>query len=352
MQHPLGFLMVDIAGFALTDSDRDVLLHPACGGVILFGRNIESFEQVKQLVASIHALRDPPLLVAVDQEGGPVQRIKAPLTLLPAMSAFGDLYDDNAHQALESSRAIGWLMASELLTLGLDFSFAPVVDVNLVNSPLIQKRAFHQNAQTVSKLARAFCSGVHAAGMQSVAKHFPGHGGVLLDSHVALPRDLREFEALWIHDLEPYRGLIQNNLAGVMTAHVIFEKIDPELVTFSAYWIRSILRERLGFKGLVVSDDLSMTGAVHIASDPLDRLKRSRLAGCEFILLCNDRGAVERVMGDIHDRPQDWPPLLPETQQRLQAFYPAQQLPSDLSLEALQKSPQWHQARMFVDQLS
>lgn len=291
----LGGLILDLDGdLEMTPDDRERLLHPGCGGVILFSRNYQDRQQLQELVASIHRLREAPLLVCVDQEGGPVQRFRKEFTALPAAAVLGALYDRDRAQGLVAARRCGWVMACELRQTGVDFSFAPVLDVARAGSEVIGERAFHAAHGAVAQLAGAFVDGMSHAGMAAVGKHFPGHGGVSGDSHHCLPCDPRDLEALQTRDLLPYLEL-QQELTGIMTAHVLYEQITPDVPCYSRYWLQDVLRRKIGFGGVVFSDDLSMRGAVtdreieHRADDAFD-------AGCDFVLVCNDRAAAGRVL--------------------------------------------------------
>ncbi len=291
----LGPVMLDIEGLSLSPADRELLREPAAGGVILFARNFESVEQVADLVAEIRALRRPPLLVAVDHEGGRVQRFREGFTEMPPMRRIGREYDRDADAGLSAAREAGWLIASELRAVGIDLCFAPCVDLDWGISEVIGNRAFHRKADVVADLANAFSRGLRSAGMAAVAKHFPGHGAVLLDSHLALPVDRREYGVI-LDDMRPYERLVSNgSIAGVMLAHIVYEQIDPLPAGFSEYWIQRELRSRIGFGGAVFSDDLSMkaTGAYGTMAE---RARRSLEAGCDMILVCNDRGAAHEAV--------------------------------------------------------
>jgi beta-N-acetylhexosaminidase len=309
----LGPLMVDVAGYELSSEDKEILEHPAIGGVIIFARNYDNIDQIKSLNAQIKNLKNKnskngnQLLIAVDQEGGTVQRIKEPLTVLPSMSELGKYYEYDSSAALLLTKQIGWLLASELLTLGFDFSFTPVVDLNLCDNNIIKFRAFHKKSDIVADLAFALKQGLNQAGMAAVAKHFPGHGGVELDSHNLTPVDHRDYNDLDKYDLIPYKKLFVHNLEAIMTAHLLFSSIDRNIVTFSKFWLDEILREKLGFHGLIISDDLNMQGANFITDEATgqrkelnyeDRFIRAVDAGCELILLCNNRTAVTNILNN------------------------------------------------------
>ncbi|MFB8831387.1 beta-N-acetylhexosaminidase [Azotobacter sp. CWF10] len=286
-----GSLMLDIAGTWLTAEDRHVLRQPEVGGLILFARNIEHPTQVRELCAAIRAVR-PDLLLAVDQEGGRVQRLRQGFVRLPAMGALAG--HETAEQLAEEC---GWLMASEVLAAGLDFSFAPVLDLDYGRSAVIGSRGFAGDPQAVVRLAGAFVRGMHAAGMASTGKHFPGHGWAEADSHVAIPTDERSLEAIRSQDLLPFQKL-GGQLEAVMPAHVIYPQVDAQPAGFSRRWLQDILRGELGFDGVVFSDDLSMAGA-HVAGDAAARIEAALAAGCDMGLVCNDRAAAELALSAL-----------------------------------------------------
>jgi beta-N-acetylhexosaminidase len=284
---PLGPVVLDPAGPALTDDDVRRLRHPAVGGVILFTRNFESPAQLQALTQDIHALRDPPLLIGVDHEGGRVQRFKEGFTALPPMRALGQLWDRDRETARAAARAAGYIIGAELAAHGLDFSFAPVLDLDYGASSVIGDRALHYDPLAVAALASALVRGLAEGGMGAVGKHFPGHGYAAADSHVAVPTDERALSDILRKDLVPYAAVIQAGLAGVMPAHVIYPKVDAEPAGYSRVWLQEVLRARLGFEGLVFSDDLSMEGA-STAGGVAQRARAALDAGCDMVLLCGD----------------------------------------------------------------
>ncbi len=290
----LGPLMVDIAGLELTPEDRQILNEPLVGSVILFSRNYRDVAQLTALTAAIRAVRTPHLLIAVDHEGGRVQRFREGFTRLPAARSLGRRYDEAKHEALALAQSVGWLMASELRAVGVDFSFAPCVDLDYGVSEAIGDRALHRDPDAVAALAVAYMTGMREAGMAAVAKHFPGHGAVVADSHVALPVDRRRFVDLE-GDIRPYRALIDNNLAGVMGAHVVFPAVDPLPASLSKSWIGGVLRGELGFHGCVFADDLTMAGAAAFGG-VIERTELAFAAGCDVLPICNDRQAVQSVL--------------------------------------------------------
>ena len=286
-----GSLMLDIHGTWLTAEDRRILRQPEVGGLILFARNIEDQRQVRELCASIRAVR-PDLLLAVDQEGGRVQRLRNGFVRLPAMRALAD--NDNAEQLAEHC---GWLMATEVLAVGLDLSFAPVLDLDHQRSAVVGSRSFEGDAELATRLAGAFIRGMDAAGMAATGKHFPGHGWAEADSHVAIPVDERSLDEIRTRDLVPFQRLSQQ-LAAVMPAHVIYPQVDAGPAGFSRRWLQDILRGELGFDGVIFSDDLSMAGA-HVVGDAASRIEAALNAGCDMGLVCNDRASAELALGAL-----------------------------------------------------
>jgi len=279
--------MLDLAGCALTDDEREMIKHPNTGAVILFARNFQEPGQVIELIGALRRERKGPLLIAVDQEGGRVQRFQNGFTRLPPASYYA--------KAQELAEPAGWLMAAELLAVGVDFSFAPVLDVDCGISEIIGDRSFATDAALAGRLASDFRKGMKAAGMAATGKHFPGHGGVALDSHLTLPEDGRNLQALRDKDLQPFRQLIDEGLEGVMPAHVVYPNIDPMPAGFSPFWIRQMLRGELGFDGAVFSDDLSMAGAAVAGGFP-ERARLAQQAGCDMVLVCNNPTAAAEVL--------------------------------------------------------
>jgi beta-N-acetylhexosaminidase len=293
----LGPLMVDVAGLELTPEDREVLRHPLVGSVILFTRNYASPEQLRRLVADIHAARSPSLIVGVDQEGGRVQRFRPEFSLLPPPRRIGHAYDLDPRQGLQLARSMGWLMAAELRAHGVDLSFAPCVDLDYGVSEVIGDRAFHSRPEAVAELSLAYMAGMKDAGMAATAKHFPGHGAVIADSHKSLPVDRRGWSELG-NDLLPYRRLIANGLPGVMVAHVLFPSVAPEPASLSRRWVQNALREELRFEGAIFTDDLSMGGAAEYG-DIVARASAALDAGCDVLPVCNDRGSVAKLLDGL-----------------------------------------------------
>lgn len=283
--------MLDLEGLVATPEELELVANPKVCGVILFARNYQSFEQLTALTASLRQLK-PELLISVDQEGGRVQRFKTPFTRIPAMSALGDCFQRAPIQALEAARSCGWLLASELLAVGVDFSFTPVLDLDTGNSTVIGDRAFDGDYEVVTSLASCLIDGMHEAGMSVVGKHFPGHGSVAADSHLELPVDPRDLATLKELDMIPFQRLI-DKLDAIMPAHVLYNQVDAVPAGISEIWLKQILRTELGFEGLIISDDLSMEGVAK-SGDYRTRGRLSLAAGCNIILACNNRaGAIE-----------------------------------------------------------
>ncbi len=289
----LGPLMVDLEGTAISETEKNLLLKPEVGGVILFTRNFESVEQITALAKEIHDLRSPKLLIAVDHEGGRVQRFHEGFSRIPAAAVYAKAANNNLDFSRQLAEKAGWLMAVELRACGIDFSFAPVLDLAHGLSGVIGDRAFHSNPATVATLAYAFMHGMNKAGMRAVGKHFPGHGGVVEDSHLAMPVDHRELDELLRSDIIPFKEMIENRLAAIMPAHVIYDKIDEKPAGYSSFWIENILRQRFGFQGVVFSDDLSMEAACVVGGYG-ERAEAALKAGCDMALVCNHlQGAIE-----------------------------------------------------------
>jgi beta-N-acetylhexosaminidase len=296
--------MVDVQGTALTAAERQFLAHPMVGGVILFARNFDSPRQLRQLTADIRSVRSPAPLIAVDHEGGRVQRFRDGFTAIPAMRRLGLLHEVDPDRAREASRATGCIIAHELLAHGLDFSFAPVLDVDFGGSSVIGDRAFSDNPEVIAELAGALIAGMAEAGMASTGKHFPGHGYARADSHVEVPVDSRAFAEIEAADLLPYKRLIPRGLGAVMPAHVVYSQVDRLPAGFSGHWLKEVLRGTLGFEGMIFSDDLSMEGA-SVAGGVADRARAAMDAGCDMVLVCNAPEAARELVGILEVAPVD-----------------------------------------------
>lgn len=292
---PLGPLMIDIDGAELSQVDQEILRHPLVGGVILFSRNYEDKQQVTELCRRLHALRGEPLLIAVDHEGGRVQRFREGFTRIPCMQKLGDLYEENHQQGLDTAEQVAWLMAAELREVGVDFTFAPVLDINYGCSEVIGDRAFSNDKKILACLAASFQKGLKSAGMVSIGKHFPGHGAVAPDSHVDIPIDERAYEQIIEEDVYPFKQLINDGMDGVMPAHVIYQAVDELPAGFSPFWIQKVLRGDLGFNGTIFTDDLTMHGA-SVIGDYEQRARQALKAGCDMALVCNNRDAAEHII--------------------------------------------------------
>lgn len=294
-----GPVMLDIKGFFPDEVEREMLLHPYVSGLILFSRNFESAAQLKALTQDIRKL-NPDLMIAVDHEGGRVQRFRDGFTSIPAMGHMGRCYENDASLAVNCSEAAGLVLSWELRRCGVQFSFAPVLDLDYGRSAVIGNRSFHRNPEVVAILASALCRGMRKGGGIGVGKHFPGHGYVSEDSHHALPIDERPMEQLLSADMIPFARLASEGLEGIMPAHVVYASTDALPAGFSSFWIKKMLRDTLGFDGVVFSDDLSMEGAV-VAGTPVDRAHAALEAGCDMILVCNDRKAATAILEGLKD---------------------------------------------------
>ena len=291
----LGPVMLDVVGTELSADDIKRLQHPLVGGVILFARNFVDNKQLSALTASIHAVRQPPLLIAVDHEGGRVQRFRDGFTKIPPMREFGKIWDVDRKKAKALAIEAGWILAAELRAHGVDFSFTPVLDMDYGDSLVIGDRAFHGDATAINELAFSLMKGLKKGGMEAVGKHFPGHGFVVADSHVSIPVDERAFDEIAQNDMQPFRQMIDEGLAAIMPAHVIYPKVDDKPAGFSQKWLQKVLRERLGFNGVIFSDDLSMEGA-SVGGDVTTRSLAALNAGCDMVLLCNRPDLADELL--------------------------------------------------------
>ena len=303
---PLGPVVLDPTGLTLTDDDRKRLRHPAAGGVILFAHNYESPEQLMALTDEISRLREPELPVGVDHEGGRVPRFKSGFTEIPPMRQLGVLWDRDREAAREAARAVGTVISAELGAHGLDFSYTPVLDLDYGTSAVIGHRAFHYDPHAVGALAAQLIEGLASGGMAAVGKHFPGHGFAAADSHVAVPHDERPAKDLFRKDVVPYEAAIKAGLAAVMPAHVIYAQADAEPAGYSRYWLQEVLRSKLGFEGLIFSDDLSMEGASTAGGVP-ERARAALAAGCDQVLLCQKPKEQELLLESLASTPVAFP---------------------------------------------
>lgn len=328
---PFGPVMLDIAGLTLEPCEKEMIAHPNTGGVILFARNYEDPAQLATLTNAIRAARQGDILIAVDQEGGRVQRFQTDFTRLPAVKRF--------QNEPEMAEVAGWLMASELLATGVDISFAPVLDIDCGISTVIGDRSFSNDATTTAHLASDFRQGMRRAGMAATGKHFPGHGAVALDSHTDLPIDERDLTEIRQKDLLPFKQLIAKGLEAIMLAHVLYTQVDFKPAGFSHVWIQTILRQELGFEGVVFSDDLSMEGAAG-AGNFIERATLSLEAGCDMVLICNNPKAAQQVLEHLKM------PSRAASQKRLQKMLGQFSIKG---LHALQSTAQWQKAAWLVN---
>ena len=337
----LGPVMLDVVGTELTADDVRRLQHPLVGGVILFKRNFINNSQLKALTASIHEVRTPPLLIAVDHEGGRVQRFREGFTKIPAMREFGKIWDSHPKKAKQLATEAGWILAAELRSHGIDFSFTPVLDMDYGDSLVIGDRAFHLKPQAINDLAFALMQGLKKGGMAAVGKHFPGHGFVVADSHVSMPVDDREFDQIAQHDMQPFKMMIDDGIQAIMPAHVIYPKVDDRPAGFSARWLQKILRERLGFNGVIFSDDLSMEAAT-AGGDVTTRALAALNAGCDMVLLCNQPAMQDELLANL-----TWP-ISAQSIARLARMHGQKHPPS---LDALHENAEFVQAVHQVSQV-
>lgn len=334
----LGPVMLDLEGTGLLPEERERLQHPLTGGLILFSRNYESPEQLAETTAAIRAAR-PGILIAVDHEGGRVQRFREGFTRLPPAARYAEHFGDDEVSLTAALEQAGWLMAAELLAVGVDFSFAPVLDVDCGISQIIGDRSFSRDADSTGRFALAFARGMRSAGMAAVGKHFPGHGAVVLDSHLALPEDPRSFDEIAARDLLPFRILIENGLEGIMPAHVVYSAVDQRPAGFSPIWVGQVLRGELGFDGAVFSDDLSMAGAA-FAGDFAQRAQMALEAGCDMVLVCNDPDAAACVLDRL-------PPEPAPRQDRLARMRAG----AGFDRVSLRQSTRWREARERINRI-
>jgi beta-N-acetylhexosaminidase len=333
----IGPLMLDIQGTHLTDTEKNLLANPLVGGLILFTRNYESPAQLQQLVRAVRDL-SPNILIAVDQEGGRVQRFKEGFTVIPPMGSLGKLFDRSPEEALQKAKDYGWIIASELVAYDIDLSFAPVLDRDHGISKVIGDRAFSRDVDTIIELASAFIDGMHEAGMSATGKHFPGHGGVAADSHEEIPEDKRPLKALKDDDLYVFNALIcdEQKLDAIMPAHVIYSAVDKLPAGFSPVWLQKILRKEFEFEGVIFSDDLTMAGA-SAAGSFAERAKAALNAGCDMILVCNNPEAAQQVLGYLETLHQASPALFVNPRLAAMRLDKSKQK----TIEALRSSKRW-----------
>jgi beta-N-acetylhexosaminidase len=337
----LGPLMLDIRGTTLAEDDRRRLSHPLVGGVILFTRNYENPAQLAELTAAVRALKSPALLIAVDQEGGRVQRFREGFTRLPPMGALGQRYREHPHRAVQLARQVGYVMAAELRAHGIDLSFAPVLDLDYGVSSVIGDRAFDQDPQAVIELSHALVLGMKDAGMAACGKHFPGHGYIAADSHAAVPVDERDYADIALGDLLPFKALIDMGLPAIMPAHVIYPRVDASPAGFSRRWLQQVLRAELNFQGMIFSDDLTMEGA-SVAGDITARTLAALQAGCDMALICNRPELADEVLARLRF---DWSAA---SRARLARLHGA---PHPATLTTLLEQPDYVRARHAIASL-
>lgn len=339
MPELIGPVILDLIGPELSQEECDILQHPLVGGIIFFSRNYESPEQITELCRQVRHARTKPLLITVDHEGGKVQRFRDGFTAIPAMGELGELYDHAPQQALTLAEHCGWMMASELLAVGVDLSFAPVLDLNKQLNPVTDHgRPFHREPQIVIALAKAAISGMRKAGMAATGKHFPGHGSVNLDSHLAMPIDQHDFKTIAADDLIPFAELIRHGIDAIMPAHIVFPNMDDKPVGFSSHWLKTILRQQLQFSGIIFSDDLNMKGA-GITVNYAGRAQTALEAGCDMVLVCNNREGAIQVLDQ-----------LPHTHLFEYAKIKNLQGKRSHSFAGLKASTQWQQCHEFLSQ--
>ena len=336
----LGPVMLDLVGTSITSVEREMLLHPQTGGVILFTRNYESPDQISALVKEIHELRTPHLLVAVDHEGGRVQRFREGFTHIPAAAVYGEAYAGDKKQAKKLAHDCGWLMAAECRAVGIDMSFAPVLDIGIGLSGVIGDRAYHSKPEIISQLAHEYMSGMLQAGMAATGKHFPGHGSVKEDSHTAHPVDRRPLNDIMMEDIIPFERMINYGLAAVMPAHVVYPAIDDKPAGYSSIWLQNVLRQRLNFQGVIFSDDLSMEAA-GVVGDFANRADQALKAGCDMVLVCNHSEAAQQVLESLEGYSN------PASQMRLVRMHGR----GEINRQELMASTKWKKVVDIINQL-
>lgn len=334
-------VMIDFDGYELTAEDRELLQHPAVGGVIYFTRNFHDQDQLQELVRQTRAAARNPLVLAVDHEGGRVQRFRKGFSAIPAMANFLE-QSTSLTQAQHAAQECAWLMAAEVLAMDIDLSFAPVLDVRGI-SEVIGDRAFAERSDEIIPVARSFIKGMHQAGMKTTGKHFPGHGSVAADSHIAIPIDERPWDEIVTVDLPPFIELA-TCLDAIMPAHVIYPDVCEHPAGFSSRWLKEILRAQLHFTGVIFSDDLAMAGAT-VAGSMADRAHAALAAGCDMVLACNDRAGAIQVIEAVEG-------LISEKGRQSARCYELLAKPASLTMQTLKNHPRWHQAQQLLKQFS
>ena len=331
----MGPIILDLTGLDLTSEEREIIKHPQVGGIIFFQRNFESISQLQHLISQIHLHSKQRLLLTVDQEGGRVQRFQEKFTRLPALGLIGARYDQSPEEAIQLAETHAWLLASELLAVGIDLSFAPVLDLNNNLNQVIGLRALHSDPTIVTKLGRAVITGMHRAGMCSVGKHFPGHGSVSADTHTHFTVDDRDYQTIEAQDLIPFAQL-SPYLDGIMASHIVYNQVDPLPCGFSPYWLQSILRKQLNFMGAIFTDDLSMKAVQHMGTIS-ERIRLALQAGCNALLVCNCRKDAILALEILEHSPEL---IKLYNSQHLQKLFPRR----TLTLPALQQTDAWRSA--------
>ncbi len=339
----MGPIFLDLTGLELLPEEREILKHPQVGGIIFFSRNYESPNQLRDLILQTREAGTQNLLLTVDQEGGRVQRFLSGFTSLPSLGKIGSLYEENPNEAIVLAKTHGWLMASELLVMGIDLSFAPILDLDNGLNQVIGKRAFHSNPNIVVALASATIQGIKNAGMHTVGKHFPGHGSVTTDTHTHLTFDNRDYGTIEKNDLIPFAKL-SSNLDAVMASHIIYSKIDTQPCGFSSVWLKTILRQKLNFSGAIFTDDLSMKAVANIGSIS-ERVELALQAGCDGLLICNNRKDAISALECLESTPTN----KLYTDQRLQKLFPRRTLGSSMPL---QQTTAWRNAVKQLNKLN
>ncbi|CAB0152014.1 Beta-hexosaminidase [Pseudidiomarina piscicola] len=334
-------VMIDLQGTELTSEERELLAHPAVGGVIYFSRNFAQIDQLHELVRQTRAAARNPLILAVDHEGGRVQRFREGFSKIPAMAEI-TAHAETMAEAQHCAQELGWLMASEVLAMDIDLSFAPVVDVNGI-SEVIGDRAFATTSADVTRLARGFIKGMHQAGMKATGKHFPGHGSVQADSHIAMPVDNRSWEEILRTDLPPFIELA-TCLDAVMPAHVIYPAVDDQPAGFSERWLQHVLRAQLGFKGVIFSDDLAMAAATAAGTMP-ERAEAALQAGCDMVLACNERSGAIAVLEALEAR-------YVNVERPTNRCYEQLAKCAAMGWQTLKNHPRWHQSQSLLERYS